>query len=216
MKKHIFVLLVPLLFLMAQCKKEPLNAPVPTTVKGKVLEADSDIGLPDINVKLIQLSFSDDFLAPPTKTVVQRTKTDAAGNYSFDYINDYINFAYEVEAYGFPTNYAVDPVNRLINRTSSKRGEPQNWVVDLPVRAFGWLKIHVKNVNPFNNRDEVKFAFGTYGGSQVDSTFITKVYGSRTLLQNIRVYVTRNGLETFKDIKMYYPPHDTTKLDIFY
>jgi hypothetical protein len=216
MKKHIFVLLVPLLFSMAQCKKEPLNAPVPTTVKGKVLEADSDIGLPDINVKLIQLSFSDDFLAPPTKTVVQRTKTDAAGNYSFDYINDYINFAYEVEAYGFPTNYAVDPVNRLVNRTSSKRGEPQNWVVDLPVRAFGWLKIHVKNVNPVGREDRFIFDYGRFAGVNVDTTIVTKVYGSKTLVRYIGMSIIKNGIETGKTIPIITPPHDTTKLDIFY
>ena len=204
MKKYLF-LLACFGLLMAQCHKD--NTSSDAAVKGRVLEADSDvIGIPNVGVRLVESNYDVDFWNP-TRLVIQRAQSDATGNYRFNY-TAIVGRSYDVEAYNnFPAAYYNDVVSRLIDKTTT---------VDLPVTAFAWLKIHVKNVNPIGEEDVVNFNYGVFSGKSVDTTILVKESGSKTFAHPIGIKIKKNGIETSKMIEVITPPRDTTKLNIFY
>ena len=204
MKKYLF-LLACFGFLMAQCHKETTS--FEATVKGKILEIDSDVPIPNITVKLIELDYDASAWNPP-RTVVQKTQSDATGAYQLTYTS-VKGRGYEVAAYANSTDY-------YDNIKTEPVPDGKSSTVNISLIPLGWLKVHFKNVNPFDERDEVGSAFGGFIGNKVDTTIVLQLGGSKKYVRPVRIWTTRNGLQTFKDIGVITPPHDTTKLDIFY
>jgi hypothetical protein len=143
-----------------------------------------------------------------TRTTISKTKSDAKGSYQFNYAHN-AKFDYEVIAYTASKDY-------YDNTQTEPVPDGKNPTVNIAFTPFGWLKVHFKNVNPFDERDEVGSAFGGFIGSRVDTTTLLKIEGNKKFVRPVRIWTTRNGIQTFKDIGVITPPHDTTKLDIFY
>jgi hypothetical protein len=204
MKKYLF-LLACFGLLMAQCHKE--SASYEAVVKGRVLEVDSDVGIPNMTVKLVENDYVGTIVTPK-RTTLQTVKTDAQGNYQFSYTGQRI-MSYDVVAVNSSPDYNEYNQTVLIPDGGGN-------AVNIFLTPFGWIKVHFKNVNPFDERDEVGSAFGGFTGSKVDTTIILKIEGNRKFVRPVRIWTTRNGSQTFKDIGVITPPHDTTKLDIFY
>ncbi len=204
MKKYLFLLTLFGCFALASCTKD--NVSSEASVKGRVLELDSDIGIPNVGVRLVESNYDEDFWNPK-RTVIQRTQSDASGNYRFNYTS-IVGRSYDVEAYNnFPAAYYSDVVSKLIDKTTT---------VDLQVTAFARLKIHVKNVNPVGEEDVINFNYGVFSGRSVDTTILVKKAGSNKIADPIGIKIKKNGVETSKIIEVRTPPRDTTKLDIFY
>ena len=204
MKKYLF-LLACFGCLMAGCVKD--NASYDVNLTGKVLEIDSDVPIPNMAVKLLQLEYNPNSFNA-TRTTIAQTQSDAKGNYQFNYPHN-AKYDYEVIAYTPSKDYYDNTQTEIVP-------DGKNPTVNINFIPFGWVKVHAKNVNPFDDRDELKFYFGTYIGSKVDTTIIFKEGGSKKTILPIRIWTTRNGIQTFKDISLIIPPHDTTKLDVFY
>ena len=204
MKKYLFLFIL-FSCLVASCVKDPPTT-FEATVKGRVLEVDSEVGIPNMTVKLVEEDYS--VSGTQKRTTLKTVKTDASGNYQFTYTRQTI-LNYDVVAVNASSDYTQYTQAVLIPDGESNE-------VNIFLTPYGWIKVRVKNVNPFDDRDEVKFYFGTYYGSRVDTTIIFKEGGSKKNVLPIRVWTTKNSVQTFKDIGLIIPPHDTTKLDIFY
>ena len=206
MKKYLFLLACFGCMLTTSCVKETSQT-YEAVVKGRVLEVDSDVGIPNMTVKLVENDYAGT-IATPKRTTLQSVKTDALGNYQFNYTAQRI-MGYDVVAVNASPDYNEYNQSVLIPDGASN-------VVNIFLTPFGWIKVHFKNVNPFDEKDEVGCAFGGFIGSKVDTTTILKIEGSRKFVRPVRIWTTRNGIQTFKEIGVITPPHDTTKLDIFY
>jgi hypothetical protein len=207
MKKFLF-LLACFGLLMAQCHKD--NTPQgPTIVEGKILEIDSDVPIANADVFLVEVDATGSIFGPTKNTTIQKMVTDASGNYKFSFQWNK-KFTYDVEAQAPTDKYYSDSQSAIFGSDEGKN------VQNVYITPTAWLKLHVKNVNPFDSRDEVKFFYGSCYGNTVDSTIVVKVQGSIKALNTIRIWTTRNSVQTYKDISTIVPPHDTTKLDIFY
>ncbi len=205
MKKYLFIV-VFINFLFSSCVKEE-SPTYEATVKGRVLEADSDVGIPNMTVKLVEGDYSGGGWTPKN-TTIQTVKTDASGNYQFKYTAQRL-MTYDVVAVNASPNYNEYTQSVLVPDGASN-------VVNIFMSPFGWLKIHVKNINPVGEEDAMEFQYGVFSGRTVDTSVIAKDVGSRKYPLKIGFKTRRNGVETLKIIEVLMPPHDTTKLDIFY
>jgi hypothetical protein len=212
MKKHIFVLLVPLLFMAAGCEKDPniLKKSGDAVFSGKVLETDSDVPIPNAYVELIKIGYTGDFWVPNTRTVIQNTRTDAQGNYRFFSVRWEIPDGFEARAVALKDKYSDSSKEAFFSPERDQNTQ------NIYITPWAWLKIHVKNVNPVGREDAFRSSYGIFVGANVDTTVITKTYGSKTLVRYIGMSIIKNGIETSKTIPIITPPHDTTALDIFY
>jgi hypothetical protein len=160
-----------------------------------------------MTVKLVEGDYSGGGFTP-VNTTLQSVKTDAQGNYQFSYKRQY-NRTYDAIAVNSSPDYNEYTQAVLIPDGSAN-------VINIFLLPFGWLKLHVKNVNPYDNRDEVKFFYGSCYGSKVDSIIYVKVGGSPKTARDIRIWTTKNSVQTYKDASVITPPRDTTLLNIFY
>jgi hypothetical protein len=205
MKKYLFLLTLFGFFFVAGCTKD--NSTYDVNLTGKVLEIDSDIAIPNMDIKLLELDYNPNTFNA-TRTTISQTKSDAKGNYQFKYAHN-AKYDYEVIAYTTSKNY-------YDNTQTEPVPDGKNPTVNIAFIVYGWVKIHFKNINPFDDKDEVGCSFGNFIGSKVDTTILKKEGGSKKTVLPIRIWTTRNSLQTYKDIGVIIPPHDTTKLDIFY
>jgi hypothetical protein len=206
MKKYLFLLTLFGCLMVVSCTKE-ISPTYEATVKGRVLEADSDVGVPNMTVKLVEDDYTGT-IATPKRTTLQSVKTDASGNYKFSYTGKHTN-SYDVVAVNASPDYNEYTQSVLIPDGASN-------VVDIFLSPFGWLKIRIKNINPIGEEDALEFQYGTFVGTKVDTSIIAKDVGSRKYPLKIGVKTRKNGVETSKIISVLMIPHDTTKLDIFY
>ena len=204
MKKYLFLFIL-FSCLVASCVKDPPST-FEATVKGRVLEVDSEVGIPNMTVKLVEEDYTP--AGTQKRTTLKTVKTDASGNYQFTYTRQTI-LNYDVVAVNASSDYNEYTQAVLIPDGASN-------VVNIFLTPYGWLKVHAKNVNPFDERDIAIFTYETFVGSKVDTTFIVKVGGNRKVLRQLGVRVTKNGVQTSKKIDILTPPHDTTLLNIFY
>jgi hypothetical protein len=204
MKKYLFLLTL-FSCLMASCVKDPPTT-FEATVKGRVLEVDSEVGIPNITVKLVEEDYA--LSGSSKRTTLQTVKTDAQGNYQFTYTRQKI-LNYDVVAVNSSPDY-----NEYTQAVLIPDGESN--VVNIFLNPFGWVKVHVKNVNPFDERDEVKFYYGTFYGTKVDSTFLVKSTANKKYVNTIYIQTTRNSIRSLKEVGLIIPPRDTTLFNVFY
>jgi hypothetical protein len=165
------------------------------------------VPIANAQVLLVEVDATGSVFGPYKQTTLQQLETDASGNYKFSF--QWNNkFSYNVAARASPDRYYSDW--QIVTLDEGKN------VQNVFIRPFAWLKLHVKNVKPFDSRDEVKFLYGSCYGVTVDSTIIVKVPGSIKAVNKIRIWTMKNNIQTYRDVNIVIPPHDTTKLDIFY
>ncbi len=89
---------------------------------------------------------------------------------------------------------------------------------DLALYPHAWLKVHIKNVNPFDVFDRIKFGWESgeiyYYGQELDTLFTYKLVGN----QDFRAtwWVFKNNQSSFFVDTLYLPGHDTTFYEILY
>ena len=136
--------------------------------------------------------------------------SDANGNYEFNFQADDGHFYWiNVKAEGYYKGSST--TNVLEDRITT---------LDVTLDPEAWLKLHVKNVNPVDESDKVRYnVYGMVGweslfGSQVDETFYIPYLGNR--YNPILWKVTKNGTMTEHQDSIYYIGLDTVSFDIFY
>ena len=204
MKKYLFLFIL-FSCLVASCVKDPPTT-FEATVKGRVLEVDSEVGIPNMTVKLVEEDYTP--TGSPKRTTLKTVKTDAQGNYQFTYTRQTI-LNYDVVAVNSSPDY-----NEYTQAVLIPNGESN--VVNVFLSPFGWLEVHVKNVSPVGLEDVLNFNYGIFVGKNVDTIIVAKEVSSKTLQRPIGIRITKNGVVTSRIVNVTIPPHDTAKLNIFY
>ena len=208
MKKYT-LLIIPLLLLLTQCHKDKTTY---IKTSGKVLEFGSN--KPIKNAKVGIYEEGGEFLGSTWTKLVDTTRTDAAGFYHFDKDNLDKGSSFFISAVA-DKYYAYDPNNYLVTGQDVLNN---NIVLD----PFAWIKVHVKNVNPFNDRDSILLgnlvgpanATMIYVGKSVELNFINKIPGNRDMRATWTVAKNNIGQYFVDTIKI--PAHDTLFYEILY
>lgn len=89
------------------------------------------------------------------------------------------------------------------------------------VDPYSWIKLHVKNVDPFDEYDNIQYVGGWGGGSPIDHygtevDFIDyrRARGNRE--NYLKWWVIKNGETNVFSDTVYYEAHDTTFYEILY
>ena len=207
MKKYL-ILLVPLLFLMAQCQKDSTITYI--KVSGKVLEFGSNKPVKNAKVGIYEEGGA--FLGSTWTKLVDTTRTDANGVYRLekDNLDKGSSFFISVVADKY---YAYDPNSYL---ATGRNVTNNNIVLD----PFAWISMHVKNVNPFDDRDSILLGdvVGTipmtHVGRNIELTYINKVFGN--VKMEAQWSFGKNGIWKFKTDTVYITAHDTLNYEILY
>lgn len=180
-----------------------------TKISGIVRDAGKGTPIPDAKVILyikegIAFNSGPGF---PIDTII----SDANGYYEYVF-NHELGYIYSVQAE--KTGYwEVEPTSDFI--------EGKETEVNLHIYPLAWLKIHVKNVNPFDENDNMQYAGGWTGaspqdnfGTGVDFYDIIDVKGNKDI--SITWLVIRNNQMTQYWDTIYCEGHKTTEYELFY
>jgi hypothetical protein len=207
MKKYT-ILIIPLLLLLTQCRKDNKTTFIKTS--GKILEFGSN--KPIKNAKVGIYSEGGEFLGSTWTKLLDTTRTDATGFYHFDKDNLDKGSSFFISAVA-EKYYAFDPNNYLV---TGKEVLNNNIVLD----PFAWIKVHVKNVNPFNDADSILLGSvvgdlrGLYIGKNIDAIYINKVQGNTQM--SASWIVIKNSIRSRFSDTIAIPAHDTLNYEILY
>jgi hypothetical protein len=199
MKKFLFVL-ISCSFLMAQCHKEANNF---IKVSGKVLEFGST--KPIANAKVGIYEEGGAFLGTTWTKLVDSTHTDVNGFYNIDKPNIDVGSSFYISA-AAEKYYTFEPTKYL----STGKAVTNEIILD----PFAWIKIHVKNVNPFDTNDKIIINGSTYTGKNFEQDFTYKIIGNKNF--SIEWSVQRNNISTSFSDSTKVVAHDTSKYEIRY
>ncbi len=193
MKKLLFFSLTILIIsFLGSCGKKDY-----TSIEGQVLEKGSNKGIANAKVIFSECVSGDGFGASAICADVETVLTNAQGKYIFTKEKDKAT-DYRIRAE--KTNYGnVYPVYHLANAGERTKN------LDFTLPAFAWIKFHVKNVNPFDEKDLI-IAPGSslanlnyrFYGKFIDTTYILKCFGSDINITDWFVY-ENNKKEYFQD-----------------
>jgi hypothetical protein len=148
--------------------------------------------------------------------VVDTLYTDASGKAVYNKkIDD--NYMYYAEAY--KENY-FDTRNSQASVTSGKK----DFKTTIFMYAHSFVKLHVKNVNPYNQFDNIRISTSclnfTLQGMVIDTSFLFCDYGYE-FMGDFPNYgygfnVTKNNIVNRLVYYFVTPPHDTITIDINY
>ncbi len=217
MKKLIYLLL---LFSILSCHKDPLCelADDEARLQGYALEKGTKKPVEGVRLYLTNCVSSLQFGSFPSCTVIDSTKTDKNGYYSFTYKykGKYSGLSFDLRANVSDSYYkrnrfeTIGPTDHLI------------WDYNLELIPKAWVKVHVKNANPFDESDFV-WVYGAWSGGSHDDRYYGKnislnikkeVTGNDSI--SISWNTTKNSIDYFKTLEVYCPAHDTTYFEILY
>jgi hypothetical protein len=154
MKKiPMFILWLVVLLVVASCDDNTPELLPHTIVKGRVLEYGTNEPVENAEVVLYERISTGAFSG--TDIRVDTAITNAAGQYSFQY-EDSGKFGLSASAETYFETNGIEYSNIRIKRMNTR-----NITLD-PVAA---LELHIKNVNPFDNDDNIRYsAYWEWGG----------------------------------------------------
>ncbi len=198
MKKY-FVLLIPLIFLLVQCRKDDLGDE--TLVEGTVLEYGTNKPVPNVPVKIRSIT-GEVFGSQRYTYTGDSTRTDSKGKYSirFKHIDKTIYDAVWIEK-----RYTGD--NGAILETG-KRNK-----YDFTLNPPAWVKIRVINEINATHNDTIWLSDKTFSGQFVNETYNQEVLGNRNKI--IYWWTNKRGFNSYKD-SIYCPAFDTVAYTIRY
>ncbi len=123
-----------------------------TIIEGKILEYGTNEPVENAIVTLYKRVSTGSLSGIDTE--VETMITDASGSYSFEYdgVGGYgVNATHDT--YFEPSMITYDGIAR--NRRNQ---------VDIVVDPHAWLELHIKNVNPFDKNDNIRYS-GNWGGA---------------------------------------------------
>ena len=142
---------------------------------------------------------------------IDTTYTDEQGYYVYD-------FKHVPDSDDYYFDYQVKAVQQ--NYYNGYRGFQSGYWErdrDIILDPFAWIKVHVKNVNPFDDNDYLFTASkggGHYYGLKIDSFESHIGRGNR----KVELYwtITKNKIETIHFDSLFLPAHDTVPYEILY
>ena len=185
----------------------------PTTyikISGRVLELESNKPIP--NAKIGIYEEGGDLLGRSWVKLIDSFRTDSAGNYSYERHNIERGEAYFMTV-SAPKYLKYDPNGYLPMHETVKN-------YDIILHPVAWIKVHVKNVRPYDSRDSIILGdvIGTlrqiHEGTDVDLTYINQVFGNMDMRAGWAV-IKGNKRELFSDT-IRIPAHDTISYEILY
>ena len=207
MKKYT-ILIIPLLLSLSQCRKDDKTTFIKTS--GKVLEFGSN--KPIKNAKVGIYEEGGEFLGSTWTKLVDTTRTDATGFYHFD-IGDLDKGSSFFISAAADKYYTYDPNNYLVTKQEVLNN-------DIVLDPFAWIKVHVKNVNPFNDADSLILGnvVGTipriHVGKNIELNYTNKVFGNKNMQAGWSV--RKNGIWKDYELVINIPAHDTLNYEILY
>ena len=211
---YTFLLLLVLTVQRCQCKKDdpiPTPTPVdyrPNTIFGKVVDKTTGQGI--AHARVYFLTGTRVILGNPSWHTTSTQYSDSSGNFSFTTTprSDSIYEVYSIKDLYF------DDGNNATEISYTDVG----YAKSVMLQPMAWMKLHVKNVNPFNDADEIHIngvIGGTFTGKSVDTSIIyPPVFGNQTNL--ISIFITKNGNQTNKQENIFCTSFDTTLFKMFY
>ncbi len=204
--KHTLLTLATTALLLSCCKPTVTTSPSPnytTTVTGYAVTTDSLDPIPNIVLNINPLAGS--YTTPVGGKTV---RTDSTGRFEFIYTGP----AYGQIGIGFGGNNSYhnlggyDYITPYTNKTHN-----------IELQPYGWLKLHVKNVNPWNGDDRLSISLGgsihSYYGI-VDKSIHSKEPGNGT--KTLVWAVEKNGIVNSFQKTIYIQGFDTSFYEILY
>jgi hypothetical protein len=213
MKKSFFILLVPLLLGMAQCRKDKYT-PFPlgkwTVIKGKVLELETKKPIPNAQI-LVKGCPSTDFGGFSSCRPMDTVFSQADGSYEARFLHEEAtSFECQVTVHNYYSGTDLSRENPFIRYGNEN-------TINFILEPYAWIQFHVKNIHPFDAADHILFGAGKgWGnddvscvGTQVDTFITRRIAGNQ--IQKISGRIERNGQNkiTLND-SIYCKGHDTT------
>ena len=219
--KYLFLSFLIILTLIFSCHK-PEDNPIPkdkvpygdgsrTKIEGRVLEYGTLKPIPNALV-VLEEEFHMPFTGGGKYYPIDSTYTDSDGYYIYDFkhidkLDDYY-FSYQVKVLA-PKYF--DNNSRMENGYAHRS--------DIILDPYAWIKVHVKNVNPFDENDELrtgspKGGGGVFIGINMDATEIQNKFGNRKI--ELLWVVIKNKIQSIHKDSLYLPAHDTIDYEIFY
>ena len=218
MKKLTILFFAGFIFsLMICCKKDPLSE-LPddqARIYGRVVEKGSK--KPVGGAKLFLHNCSCVFLGGCTCSTIDTLTTDASGAYDFTY--KYAGYSGRT----FDISVLVPKLYRKESGIAVLAPNTHTIVkYDIEIKPIAWVKVHVKNINPFDEYDKISVN-GGWGGTSDSNVYFNKnvdVYFKKEILGNdsigVGASVTKNNINTLTIQKKYALAHDTTYFEILY
>ena len=207
--KNSLLLLCMVLLIVSGCFKQDPAISENITWKGRVLERGSNKPLSKAKVYLYRKTSSGfDPLGGGSGAgaLIDSFYTANDGSFSFTYFSD---IAYSYSLKGVADGYYLGESEG----TLGTRKDPRT---DILLDPMAWIKFHVKNVNPFDDYDEILINnFKPIYGMSIDTQLIEKTIGNRdfrTITWYYKNKVKTEIIDTIKNIKA----HDTTYYEIKY
>jgi hypothetical protein len=204
MKKPFLILLVFLMVLSPfwNCSKPTRNV-WQTVVNGKAVEYNTTVPVTNARVQL--------FAGSRTQS---ETVTDANGTFYFDFIAT-PGVVYSV----FVTPDTMNPKKKYFQTRIWNIAEGQMNTFNYPVTPYAYVKMHLKNVNPFDENDRISvnspLPLGRqFGGKTVDTTVVDYAWSNDTV--PIIYWIYRNGVGVVNQNRKFLPAYDTTLIEILY
>jgi hypothetical protein len=209
MKTGKLILLAVSLAVLTACNK----GAEPTTAQGRVTTLGTDTPLAGIAVTLIEDNYGGGVIGGgngryngPLKTV----HTDQNGYYRIDH-NCYPGTAYWLEFSTAEGHFGPIQKHQVY--------PGQNNTINMPQIPFAYVRLHIKNVNPYNVYDWVGFQLnpgggGGYQGPGIDLNTIQKTAGNAN---SVLYYTwTKNNITSETFDTLFIPAYDTLDYQIFY
>lgn len=209
--KKIPILILLLLLIWSSCDDNESLSPY-TVAKGIVKDAGTGTPLNNATVYLIEGEWSLLSSGGGFSYVLDSFVTDSDGAYEFRFL-DKDDHKYSITAsktdYWDLSSAAIVPLPYQEN------------IMDVHLYPYAWLNIHVKNENPFDGNDNIRYS-GAWSGGGAQNNLGTGInfYDMKKIKGNkeIHIYwnITKNGNSIFYEDYIYCKGGDTTHYEIFY
>jgi hypothetical protein len=147
--------------------------------------------------------------------IVDTLYTDANGRVAYNKKVDE-NYMYYAEAY-------KDGYFDTHNQQVDVRPGEKNFTTTIFMYAHSWVKLHVKNVNPYDQFDLLRISTSFYqwnfSGLNIDTTILYADYGYEFMADFTYIDAcvsTKNNIDSTIIFTYTPPPHDTITVDINY
>ena len=208
-KYFAFMLSFIAILLFVGCRKISHN----TDVSGSVNENGTYRSMADVTVYLLKQDGNCFSCVNPFR-IVQTTNTDENGRFSFDFKSEK-GYTYTLAA---KKNNYFDLVGGVIHIDKDKN----NKGISITLIPYAYLKLHIRNVNPFNGLDlfSISHSYLNYNfyGANVDTIFTISPSApfKGNEINTLYYGVERNNIITGYSTQVYCPAFDTAFTSVDY
>ena len=174
--------------------------------KGRILEKGTNKPVPNADIFLYEHELDGDLWGGSPRILTNSYKADGEGWYQFTF-NDLAKHGYEIQVVANEYYESKKMSPNEVNGVSK---------MDVVLDSYAWIKFHVKNVNPYDDNDEIYIGSSkAIVGSRVDTTFVSQEIGNAKFSFNNWVIKNKKQL-VIKDSINFLPAHDTIFHEILY